>query len=232
MRKIIIIFFFAGFTIMHMISAIAREDSCEISLTGFTDMAMLDQIKEIDCKNPQILISSSGGEEKVSLLIAKEIEKLSATLIVQNVCLSACAEYLLPSANNIKFTKKSLVGFHGNPVMRRALTKHYKPQGYENCQFVEAKEMETLYAHKGLKTDFWKIQLKYLKLTKVGFSEPKAPNCPYARFYTENVMWLPNSHDLKTHLGLAFEGSVCADHSDCRKMVKKSKKLEGYVFSE
>ncbi|WP_417625032.1 hypothetical protein [Paremcibacter congregatus] len=216
---------------IQIFNSISQETTCKISLKGFINEAMLTKIKNIDCSNPHVLLSSSGGEERISLLIAQELEKLSATISVDNVCLSACAEVILPAARKVKLGPKSLIGFHGNPIMRKELTLIYKPSGYQNCTFSEAEDMSSLYERQGVKTDFWKSQLKYLHLTGVSFSNPTTSNCPYGQFKMKYQMWLPNSQELKKYLGLNFDGSVCADHKDCRNKVNKMKIFKSYTFS-
>ena len=68
-------------------------------LFGRLDRDYLDQFDKLVAKGVAIYISSTGGRAEVALDIADRLrEKKDIKLSIEGVCLSACAEIILPSA--------------------------------------------------------------------------------------------------------------------------------------
>jgi len=193
-------------------------------LVGEVNATLYSKLYEFDDANIY-MITSSGGYIRYGDKIASYMLENPTDLIVVGTCASACAEDILPAARKLYFYDEPLISFHGNAHS----VLHHLSQGthddpcpsprsqydlvstYEN----DAKNMSRRYKKSGHNIAFWKEQEKRLKgfslVKKVGEDE----SCSMTSAYENADVWLPTSHQLKTLLGLEFEGTVCADNIAC-----------------
>jgi hypothetical protein len=59
-------------------------------------------------------ISSFGGSETAAIAIGEIVKQRRLTVIVDGVCMSACAQYILLPAERSQITAGSLIGFHSS----------------------------------------------------------------------------------------------------------------------
>lgn len=84
-------------------------------LDGPTDDRMLAQVRAAyEAGERELTISSPGGRESTALSIAEFIEAKGITLVVDGMCTSACAQYLLVAAKRVTMRPGSVVAFHVN----------------------------------------------------------------------------------------------------------------------
>jgi hypothetical protein len=69
--------------------------------------------KKFDSKVKTIYLNSDGGVTSEAMKIALDIVDLDITVIVNNWCLSSCANYLF-LAGKKRIIQKGIVGYHGN----------------------------------------------------------------------------------------------------------------------
>jgi hypothetical protein len=63
--------------------------------------------------NKYIVVDSEGGDVLYALYIANKIYENKMHVIVDGICVSACANYILLAGKEKLITKKSIVGWHG-----------------------------------------------------------------------------------------------------------------------
>jgi len=69
--------------------------------------------KIITNKTRYIVVNSGGGSVYDAAKIGQTIQGKNMTIIVRGVCLSSCANFLLPAANKVVLDN-GFIGFHGN----------------------------------------------------------------------------------------------------------------------
>ena len=65
---------------------------------------------------PSVVISSPGGDAVESLIIARQIRRRKASVVVDGYCLSACAQYIFVAGVKKVIRPNAIVGFHGTPT--------------------------------------------------------------------------------------------------------------------
>lgn len=198
------------------------NSQCRIAVSGEADNTMLEDLKQLSCDRPHIVISSYGGRGDIGLDIADLVRSREARLTVVDRCLSSCAEFILPAASEINFVGAPLVGFHGNPALIEWLAVRSEHESVEACEFEESNRMYDLYLERGVDFGFFHLQVKVLRLLSFGLDyEAPTGECPSMNYVFEHDMWFPSAKTLREDLGLVFSGSVCADSPDeCASRVK------------
>lgn len=160
----------------------------------------------------EIVLDSSGGSVGSAISIAKLLESKTVKVSVRGICLSACAEFIIPSSSSIKTSQRSMIGFHWSPLMDKH--QFYENIGsQEHCFPDEISDFqEKLLASNGLDTNFWREVEKRLDL--IHYSIPAGQfNCrKEIRRTFRNHMWLPTTTQLRELWNLDLEGKLCADN--------------------
>jgi len=60
-----------------------------------------------------LIITTGGGDAERSIAFGNFIRPRSMTLIIDRLCFSSCANYLVPAANNVIVRKDAILGWHG-----------------------------------------------------------------------------------------------------------------------
>lgn len=63
-----------------------------------------------------VVIRSGGGDVDAGIAMARAVRRSDATVVVRNICLSSCANYVLASAARRVTLPGALVGFHGGAI--------------------------------------------------------------------------------------------------------------------
>ena len=109
-------------------------------------------------------VNSYGGDEAAALRMAFFLTNRHTSITVENVCMSACALYILPAAENVNIATNALVAFHpGSP----ALVEYYESKGMLDRLspriIQNANRAVTLYAGKKLDTSLFSDTLATLE---------------------------------------------------------------------
>ena len=183
-------------------------------------------------KNDIVTISSTGGSTEPAQEAANYIFINKLNVRIERICASACAEYLLPAAAKIEFVDNPIIAFHGNPIMGAFLEEKYEPEAFFRCYDDTAKQMRELYINAGKNTNFWKEQLRRLKLGEPKFE--RSERCVRFQYVFEHKFWYPTSDQLQNLLGLRFSGRVCADDFACvrKKIAPRWRKDQSFVVGD
>jgi len=202
-------------------------------LIGHIDEKFLSEFRNTIKTNKTVAIASPGGFPEIALKIADIIIEKNINIVIGGICYSACADIILPAAKSLEFYEHPLIGFHGTVISM----KFFVSQGQvspctalsEQDEFLLLLEdlsykMNSLYKSTGHNIDFWKEQTKRLGSPVLVNQEFVKNECnPMQQFDYE--LWFPTSIQLKSMLGLNFEGGVCADSASC--FERKIPLLEG-----
>jgi hypothetical protein len=202
------------FTVIFLASCANAESKKTLYVSGEINVSFTERLEKNNEQDIKLIVSSYGGLSSQAFLSAKNIIENQNTLVVTGLCISACAEYFLPSAKKVEFKNKPLVGFHWNAIMIEYLTKENAPRDVKNCNFSQSTKLNNLQRNMGVNNEFWKETISRLGWNK--FIMHNRPNkCPNHSIEFEHQLWLPTSQQLREFYHLEFTGSVCADDPKC-----------------
>ena len=195
-----------------------KENNIPIIL-GRIDHKFLNELKKVSTDHDTIAVASTGGLSSYGEEAAKIILEKNINIIIFLSCTSACAEYLLPAANSVKFYDQPLIGFHGNA---QSLYHYLIEQDVEIPCTIDktlvtswAEGHRELHIRTGQNPDFWREQAQRLigppKI--INISETIGECIGLQKFKYD--FWYPTSDELKSLLGLKFEGKICSDNQYC-----------------
>jgi len=86
-----------------------------LAFSGCINEPIADRfIVEINNKPRVVLIQSTGGDALAAIRMAKAIYKNNSSLVIRDICYSACANYLMPAAKNVVVEDGAIIGYHGD----------------------------------------------------------------------------------------------------------------------
>jgi hypothetical protein len=178
------------------------------------DAAFEQEIREKWKPGAILQISSLGGEGDRAIAIAEWMLKNKVRLSVIDVCNSACPEYFLPAAAEVRFVGSPIVAFHWNlPITQEFLTENYPNLDFR-CREGAFKAHQALVAKFDTNPDFWKGQRDRIGLRNITIVNPDDP-CKLMLADLKVDLWFPTSEQLRDMMWLEFEGEVCADNKAC-----------------
>ena len=191
-------------------------------IIGRIDSKFFEEVKSRKPETNTLIVMSRGGNTNFGLKVAYEILSNKLDVTIAEICLSACAEYILPAANNIHLIDEPLIGYHWNPIILGSLLRNNAAKDIEYCTEVGDEQLLKLLSDAQKKTDAWKQTLKRIKI-KNYIVEYQDKACPWSVKEFENKYWFPTSQQLEHLFGVHVTGDLCADNEECYK-----KKLEHY----
>ena len=191
-----------------VISGQLSEDDLEIAFS-----------KRHDLK--RVFVNSIGGNGDLAMKIGNVILETKSDVYVFGNCLSACAEFLLPPAQEIFAINEPVIGVHGNPFLIEDL---YKRRGIvipDHCEWKSLQWLRNVYRQKGLQESFFLEEEKRMKLNiKTSMDED---NCPVMSPLSKGQpIWVPTREEILTKWGLAINGKLCSDSSVCMRRLPAS----------
>ncbi len=178
------------------------------------DNSFLTKLKSRTADTNTLTVVSPGGHPKYGIKIAEEIIKAKLNIVITELCLSACAEYVLPAAHTLHMKNEPLIGYHTNPMIRAHMRNTLAEKNLEFCDNNYESELEKVLLQTGKNTKAWKETYKRLQLFahRVVY---KANECPRILEKFRNRFWFPNSTQLREVFGLEFTGDICSDNPAC-----------------
>lgn len=159
-------------------------------------------------------VSSGGGDPAFGEAAARHIIAKEMTIKLGEICLSSCAEYVIPSAKTLIVSPRTLIGFHQNPLMIRHFADMEGYQGMPICYYeAEVDYLGTLHQRDGSDRLPWENVLNRLVLADTHFREKD--ECIETGFRFENQFWFPTSNQIKTLFQIDLNGPICADDPGC-----------------
>ena len=114
------------------LKAIADRQSCEfqrparIVYAGDSSLlgACLERLGKKDAVVDELRITSGGGDAWVTLELARALRGKLDLIVVEGLCASSCANYLVPAAQRVRIEPGSYVLLHGSLSHRDATPQH------------------------------------------------------------------------------------------------------------
>lgn len=115
-RKMMLVsFFIAGIPIGNA-AGWSRLSADEIRFVGAFDAVSFDGYTEMAKDGfSRVRVTSEGGNPNIALLIATDIQARGAAVVVEDYCLSACANYLFFAARRPVVSCGAVLAWHGTP---------------------------------------------------------------------------------------------------------------------
>lgn len=118
-------------------AAVSAEDKALVDWVGDTKIRWagpiqgdsLDKLKRVAGERPGSLstlsINSGGGEAPAAIAMADWLKQHDVTLLIRDVCISSCANYLVAAAPRVIVASGAVLGWHGGALQ----TEWEVPQG-------------------------------------------------------------------------------------------------------
>ncbi|HEX8534085.1 MAG TPA: hypothetical protein VF662_07950 [Allosphingosinicella sp.] len=182
-----------------------------------------------------VVVASEGGSAEVALKVAEVIKERRPEIVIMGICVSACAEILLPAAQTYAkslILRDALIGFHHNSAIARQLYLDGKRRDFGHCYGALDAKFQQFRARTSMKYDAFRKQMSILRPKLV--EGDGATACRQVRIVSEVKFWFPNSKQLSEDFGLRPVTGVCVDNSDCvaRLLRMVAKNAEHYVIGD
>ena len=211
------LFFFEGFTGAPIKTFNHKQTAKNKQvIIGRIDENFLIQVQQRPTEVNSLTVVSFGGKTSYGIKIAREVFNNKLELSIAEVCLSACAEYLLPAAKNIHLIDQPLIGYHRNPIILKHLLTLHANKDLEHCTNIGDDDLLQLLIDTDKKTNAWKHTLSKMNLTYYEV-DYKKDACPWSSKTFENKFWFPTTGQLEVIFGLEVSGKLCADNPECYK---------------
>lgn len=185
---------------------------------------MLAKLSDINCREPEVSISSRGGDAGKAFELLDILRQKHASVTIKDECMSSCAEIIFPLLPKARVEPGVLIVVHGNPIMKKFAAQYYRVPAARFCSFEHASRLTYEYKKLGLNDRFWTWQLRHLPLTSFRVQSDAAPGtCPsFGMTFAADGVAVTKSQ-LQTELGVRIAVQTCADIEGC--VEAKSKKL-------
>jgi len=98
----------------------SHSERRQLTFNGKIDEAsvtrIIDTMDAIPDDEIEIRITSTGGDSVAAMRLGDKIRDRKVTLILDRICHSACAQFLIPSAKEVIVERGASVAFHNSPA--------------------------------------------------------------------------------------------------------------------
>ena len=136
------------------------------------------------------------------------------------MCSSACSEYILPTRKSVEVTKDTLIGFHGNSLLREKLLLERGVDIPEHCGWSGRDWLNYIYSNKGISRNFLNEQADRLRVLDFEYFYSSG-GCLNTKVTYEHLFWFPTAEQIKEYLNVEIVGQLCADNPSCVNKVSK-----------
>lgn len=174
-----------------------------------------------------VSIQSSGGIPADFYALADKLMEANAKLHFTGVCLSACAEVLVPLDLEKYAYQNTLIGYHWNAHVNlesvRTIADNDCVQKYKQ----EIQDKENFLEANRIRLGYWEVSSFVLDLVDVAPVPER--ECEFQAHYRYQ-MWFPTSEQIRELMGISFEAGICNDSVACVEMVYKRRIGQGIVI--
>lgn len=158
-----------------------------------------------------VVINSLGGSAAVGIDIAQFVQHNRIHVRVDEFCLSACAEFILPAAESVQLGPRAIIGFHGGDFLFENLA--HEAGADDSCAAPRTEALRAIYEARGFAPSFAFEVAERLDITS--YRPPSSPTTCDASFDSRRLVWFPSADQLRSLWGLQFTGSICVDDPAC-----------------
>ena len=168
-----------------------------------------------------VRMSSRGGWPE-GIDIGNFIFENKISLQIEEECLSACAEYLLPASKSVNFIGSPLIAVHRNPWITHSISQIDNADIIHNCNSNTYDKYIAFINKVGISKEYNPELLRRLELIGASY-KINAFGCPFPYLKFKNQQWLLNSAQIEKFFNIEFSGTVCADNPNKCKTVIDSR---------
>ena len=163
-----------------------------------------------------LTVSSFGGSEDAAIRIARAIHRMNIRVVVDGVCMSACAQYILLSAPSATIRPGSLVALHSSSYALHGWSSLHARSEPDYARLAEASE-KTSRETVDLLGNPRKLEMLSAALYALGpiCIEPAAQGPKAPRVATRFHFWVPGADTLK-EVGIDVGPDWPRTHSQAR----------------
>ena len=194
---------------------------------GLITSETVQLLKAQDLSNvTRLVINSGGGNSNAAIEIGRQLRSHGISVVVQNWCLSACAQFVLPSANEVTLMPESLVGLHHTGhALHMALTEL---EGLEHPAGEIASKAELAYYEElGVAPIYLDLPLRNLKVDGLVLIQPLSSDDDTEIYYAGPSFLLLDATSLERMLGVRVIGTGKADALASGDVVEISRGVSG-----
>lgn len=180
------------------------------------DENLLRKFKKIENNEHSIVFGSSGGDATIALRIADIIKLNRLKIDIAGLCLSACAEVILPAAvkySHAKLVNLPLIGYHHNSEIYRLMLPDADVAKYLECY--NELNLKFLNFRKNVRLKPSSLLYQIKAISPVKSSTNILNNCDISTISIGRSFWFPSSAQLRDIYGLPISQNVCADVPRC-----------------
>ena len=197
-------------------------------MSGDLNEAYAETFREYASDHDRIAVSSPGGGLVHGLRLGYFIVERDMTLVIDDICLSACANYLLPAAEIVEFGPDAVVGYHQDAVVSRMVYLR-DFNNADGCYSRVSNLHRRLYVRAERNPTFSEETFDRLQ-PLTARAEDIGDACPVIEFDFVHDIWFPTSDQLRDLMGLEFSGTICADDPACMHRRLRALRIEGTVM--
>lgn len=179
-----------------------------------------------------IIVNSEGGNASAALALAFGVKRYGHEVVVDGLCMSSCAEFLITSAHSVSAVNLPIIGFHGSPGLDLSVAKKRFPDQDLSC-IENLAEKTRRVAQPNVNLDgLWRQQEGILRpynarLKTVSYKDWV---CNEIEYDISVDFWIPKSEEL-LKLGIPIRGQLCSDVPGCLERRVPSLLGEGITYA-
>lgn len=182
-------------------------------IDGELDAAFVAKLQAAAKSGAPVTLSSYGGDPKVAFAAAPIIDSYPGSVAIGRLCLSSCAEFVLPTKAHETLLEQPLIGFHGSDEIARWLASK-TGEKEPICGQARADSKQRRYQNNGWNIEFWREVAKRLRISSA--HNKSAPGeCASIVMTHEISIWFPSSIQMSQLLGFKPVSKLCSDEEKC-----------------
>ncbi|MEM9356264.1 MAG: hypothetical protein AAGB04_08625 [Pseudomonadota bacterium] len=154
----------------------------------------------------RVTINSYGGDSQVAILIADKLRGLDKPVEVQEFCMSACAQYLMKSSDEIYVHAGTKVAFHHSTYAINQIYSVFEGLPDQNYMATKASSERSFYERNGVDLRLLTVPLAQLPLQRIIFdTNPDSKGMAIIEWKEYNFVAYSKT-DIETLLGIRILG--------------------------
>jgi hypothetical protein len=203
----------------------ASQPTSAFKITGRLTEKVATEFEKYNEIGGTLIITSPGGLVDYAAQIGRRVKQLKLNVIVEKYCMSGCSQFVLPAAETVTLSGKTIIGIHNSPYsITKYLDKSIFANRYKKSEAASYVKIELdFYKEIGVSPEFIADNYGYLNIicmTPKNMSDYGADILVrFADFYVPskasfenwigkkiNGQWPETPSEFQDFLAVAFEG--------------------------
>lgn len=122
-----------------------------LEISGPISAETLAYVKENISNSSRLTIRSPGGDGLIAIQLSRLLREHNITIVVKDVCLSACAQFVVPGARKVEFVGRPLFGMHHTATALKLFLE--KSGDHEGARIYERRAAQEVQFYKEISVD-------------------------------------------------------------------------------